>query len=68
VLDFAKKIIELSHSKSEILFRSLPKDDPVRRRPDISLAKSLLGWEPKVDVAAGLKKTIDWFRFAYGQN
>ena len=62
ILEFAKKIVELCGSKSQIDFKPLPKDDPVRRKPDISLAKEKLGWEPKVSLEEGLKKTIDWFK------
>jgi nucleoside-diphosphate-sugar epimerase len=62
ILEFAKKIVELCGSKSQIDFKPLPKDDPVRRKPDISLAKEKLGWEPTVSLEEGLKKTIDWFK------
>jgi UDP-glucuronate decarboxylase len=54
----ATKIIEMTGSRSKIVKRPLPKDDPTRRRPDISLAKSELAWEPQVNLEAGLKKTI----------
>ena len=50
VLELAQKIIELTNSKSEIVFKSLPSDDPKQRKPDISKAKSKLGWEPKVNL------------------
>ena len=62
VLDFAKKIIELTGSTSTIVFKPLPEDDPQVRQPDISKAKELLGWEPKVNLELGLKKTIEYFR------
>lgn len=62
VLDFAKKIIALTNSSSKIVFQQLPKDDPCKRRPDISRAKELLKWSPKVFVDDGLKKTIEYFR------
>lgn len=62
VLDFAKKIIELTGSKSVIAYKPLPEDDPQVRQPDISKARALLGWEPKVDLAEGLIKTIEYFR------
>lgn len=61
ILELAKKIIELTGSKSEIIYKELPKDDPTRRKPDISLAKAKLGWAPKVDLETGLKKTIEYF-------
>jgi dTDP-glucose 4,6-dehydratase len=62
VLDFAKKIIELTGSKSTIVYKPLPEDDPQVRQPDISKAKKILGWEPKVALEEGLVKTIDYFR------
>ena len=62
VLQFAKKILELTGSKSEIAYRPLPQDDPQVRQPDISKARKLLNWEPEVDLDEGLKKTIDYFR------
>jgi dTDP-glucose 4,6-dehydratase len=62
VLEFAKKIIELTGSTSTIVFKPLPEDDPQVRQPDISKAKELLGWEPKVNLELGLKKTIGYFR------
>ncbi|HSK30373.1 MAG TPA: GDP-mannose 4,6-dehydratase, partial [Candidatus Limnocylindria bacterium] len=62
VLDFAKTIIELTGSKSEITYKPLPEDDPQVRQPDITKARTILGWEPKVSLAEGLKKTIAYFR------
>jgi dTDP-glucose 4,6-dehydratase len=62
VLELAAKIIKISESKSELKFLPPMKDDPKVRRPDISKAKELLGWEPKVDPDAGLRRTIEWFR------
>src|SRR5574342_233254 len=62
VLGFAKKIIERTGSKSPIVFRPLPEDDPQVRQPDISKAKKILGWEPKVALEEGLAKTIAYFR------
>ncbi len=62
ILDLARMILELSGSHSEIVFRPLPQDDPVRRRPDISLAKEKLGWEPTIPIREGLARTIDYFR------
>ena len=62
MLELAEKIIAMTGSKSEIIFQSLPEDDPVRRRPDISLAKEILdSWSPAVELEAGLKLTIDYF-------
>jgi dTDP-glucose 4,6-dehydratase len=62
VLQFAKKILELTGSKSEIAYRPLPQDDPQVRQPDITRARTLLNWEPTVDLDEGLIKTIDYFR------
>ncbi len=62
ILELAKKVLQLTGSRSKIVFRPLPSDDPPRRRPDISLAKSRLGWEPRVDLEEGLQKTIAYFR------
>ena len=62
ILQLAEKIIEFCGSKSKIVHNPLPKDDPTRRKPDISLAKQQLGWEPKVNWEDGLKETIEWFK------
>jgi dTDP-glucose 4,6-dehydratase len=62
ILDFAREILELSGSKSKIEHRPLPQDDPKLRRPDISRARKLLGWEPKVDRHDGLKRTLAYFQ------
>jgi dTDP-glucose 4,6-dehydratase len=59
LLEMAKTVIELTDSRSEIVFEALPVDDPKVRQPDISRAKDLLGWEPEVDLREGLRKTID---------
>ncbi len=59
--ELAEKIIELTGSKSKITYKDLPQDDPARRQPDITLAKQKLGWEPKISLSSGLKKTIlEW--------
>ena len=62
VLDCAREIIELTNSSSRIVFRSLPKDDPKVRQPDITLARTLLGWEPRIGRTEGLLRTIDYVR------
>ena len=62
LLDLAKRIVRLTGSRSEIVFRELPVDDPKIRQPDITRARKLLGWEPRVDIEEGLRLTIDWFR------
>jgi len=61
ILEFARKIAELTGVKTGIRFNPLPADDPKQRQPDIGLAKARLGWEPKVPLEAGLKNTIDYF-------
>ncbi len=62
ILDFAKKVVELTGSASEIIFKDLPMDDPKVRQPDITKAKSILGWGPTVDLDTGLRRTLDYFR------
>jgi dTDP-glucose 4,6-dehydratase len=62
ILEFAELILELTGSSSTIERRPLPEDDPKTRQPDITRARELLGWEPKVPVATGLEKTIAWYR------
>ncbi len=62
IREIAEEIIGITGSASRLARRPLPQDDPVRRRPDISRAKALLGWEPKVGLRDGLKETIDYFR------
>ena len=60
--DLAYKVIKLTNSSSDVIYKKLPKDDPKRRRPDISLAKSTLDWSPVIDLETGLKKTINYFK------
>lgn len=62
ILDFAKEVIELTGSKSKIIFKDLPQDDPKVRKPNIDKAKEVLGWEPQVDRRDGLAKTIEYFK------
>jgi UDP-glucuronate decarboxylase len=62
MLELAERIIALSRSRSTIVFKPLPSDDPVRRRPDISVARTVLEWEPKVSLSEGLDRTIEYFR------
>ena len=62
IIELAQMIIKLTKSKSKIINKGLPIDDPVRRKPDISKAKKDLGWEPNIDVLDGLKTTIDYFK------
>lgn len=61
ILELAEKVIEMTGSKSVIEYKPLPADDPHQRQPDIALAKSALGWEPKIELDQGLKKTIQYF-------
>ncbi len=62
MLELAQKVIALTGSRSQIVYRPLPQDDPVRRCPDITLAKQQLGWGPTIPLEQGLAKTIDYFR------
>jgi len=62
IIELAEKIIELTNSKSTVVFRPLPQDDPMQRCPDISLAKEKLNWEPNIKLEEGLNKTIEYFK------
>ena len=62
ILDLAQKLIRLTGSQSKIIFEPLPPDDPRQRQPNISLAKEKLGWEPRVPLEEGLRKTVDYFK------
>ena len=62
VLEFAREIIRATGSRSRIVFRPLPQDDPRQRRPDITRARRILRWAPKVPLAEGLRETIEYFR------
>lgn len=64
ILECAKEVLAVTGSKSKITFKPLPQDDPKQRRPDITKAKRLFGWEPKIDLRAGLKLSLDYFRTA----
>ncbi len=61
ILEFAQKIKSLTNSESEIVFKPLPQDDPKKRKPNIAKIKKAIGWQPKVSLDEGLKKTIEWF-------
>jgi len=60
--DFAEEVLKLTGSSVKIVYKPLPVDDPKQRQPDITKAREILGWEPKVDRAEGLKKTYDYFK------
>lgn len=62
MLECAREVLRVTGSKSEIIHKPLPKDDPTRRRPDITKARTLLGWEPKVPLREGLEKSLDYFK------
>ena len=62
ILELAKQILALTASKSKIIFKVLPQDDPRQRQPDISKAKKVLNWQPNIELEEGLKKTIGWFK------
>jgi len=61
ILELARQVLKMSRSKSQILYKALPQNDPRRRRPNIEKAQQLLGWSPKVSLNEGLARTIDWF-------
>ncbi|MEQ9007854.1 MAG: GDP-mannose 4,6-dehydratase, partial [Ekhidna sp.] len=62
VKEFGEEIIRLTNSKSRIIYKDLPKDDPKQRKPDITLAKKVLGWEPRFTRAEGLQPTLEYFQ------
>jgi dTDP-glucose 4,6-dehydratase len=62
ILECAKRVLEVTGSSSKICYESLPKDDPKQRRPDITKARTLLGWEPSIDLLQGLRLSLDYFR------
>ena len=62
IRDFADEIIELTASEQEVIYKDLPVNDPLQRRPDISLANKILNWHPRVERSVGLKKTLNYFK------
>ena len=68
IIDLANKILDISKSTSKMIYEELPKDDPVRRKPDISKIKSLTNWRPKTSLDVGLKKTISYFKHLNEKN
>jgi dTDP-glucose 4,6-dehydratase len=65
ILEMAERILQITGSHSRVVFKPLPEDDPKQRRPDISKAQKVLGWNPVVELETGLRKTIDWFKEDY---
>jgi UDP-glucuronate decarboxylase len=66
ILQLAETLIQMTGSASRIIFKPLPQDDPIQRRPDITLAREKLGWEPRIQLSEGLEKTIAYFRTMIG--
>jgi len=62
MLELAELVIELTGSRSKLEFAPLPPDDPVQRKPDVTLARDLLGWDPATELRDGLTRTIEYFR------
>ena len=62
IKELAEKVIEMTHSKSKLVYKPLPHDDPTQRQPDITLAKQQLNWQPTIKLETGLKSTIEYFR------
>jgi dTDP-glucose 4,6-dehydratase len=62
ILDFAKEIIKLTGTDQKIVFKPLPKNDPLQRKPDITKAREILGWQPKIDRKEGMQRTYDYFK------
>jgi len=67
ILEFAEKIVRITGSKSKIIFKPLPQDDPKQRQPDISLARNKLDWEPVIDLETGLVTTAEYFSGCIGK-
>ena len=68
ILQLAETLIQMTGSASRIIFKPLPQDDPIQRRPDITLAREKLGWEPEIQLSEGLEKTIAYFRSLIGDS
>jgi dTDP-glucose 4,6-dehydratase len=67
ILECAQMVLKVTGSKSQLRYEPLPQDDPKQRRPDITKARQLLGWEPKVDLETGLRQSLDYFRQAVAE-
>jgi len=68
ILELVEKVLKITKSRSKIVYKPLPQDDPVRRCPDITLAKKRLGWQPKTNLEEGLKKTVGYFKRILSDN
>jgi dTDP-glucose 4,6-dehydratase len=68
ILECAREVLAVTGSTAEIVFQPLPQDDPTRRRPDITKAKDLLGWQPRISLRQGLEKSLDYFKGRVGQS
>jgi len=68
ILDLSRKIIKMTKSKSNFVYKNFPQDDPLQRKPDITLAKNLLNWKPRLSLEEGLKETISYFRWLFNGN
>ena len=67
ILEFARKVLDMTGSESEIVFQELPTDDPKVRQPNIEKARRVLGWEPKVSLETGLERTLGYFQERLGK-
>jgi dTDP-glucose 4,6-dehydratase len=67
ILECAKVVLKVTGSKSQIRYEPLPQDDPKQRRPDITKARQLLGWEPRIDLESGLRQSLNYFRKAVAE-
>jgi len=67
MIECAQEVLAVTGSKSKIVFEPLPQDDPARRKPDITKARELLGWEPKVSLHQGLERSLDYFKSCLAQ-
>jgi UDP-glucuronate decarboxylase len=68
ILGLAEKIISLTNSKSKIVLKALPQDDPKQRKPDVAMASNLIGWNPKIDIESGLVKTLSYFNSLFKES
>jgi dTDP-glucose 4,6-dehydratase len=67
ILECAQHVLKVTGSKSKISYEPLPEDDPKQRRPDITKARQLLGWEPRIDLETGLRMSLDYFKKAVAE-